>query len=498
MAEDYVLQMKHVSKSFPGVKALDDINLNIERRSVHALCGENGAGKSTLMKILAGVYHADEGEIFIDGKKVLINNTKKSAKEGISMIYQEMLPIPEMTIAESFFLGHELTVGPLWTKRKEMFDETKKALERCGIDLHPNKKMKDMTVAELQLVEIARAVYNEAKIIVMDEPTSAITEREVENLFKIIQRLIDEGKSVIYITHKMDEIYKICDTVTVIRDGKYIGTKKINDITMDEIVKMMCGREMTQMFPKIHVPIGEIKMEVKGFTRSGEFENISFHVRKGEILGVAGLMGAGRSETMETIFGFRKKEAGELFIDGKKVEIKSPKDAIANHIALVTEDRRYLGLNISASVKDNILIAGLEKFSKAGIINWPTAKIEVEKQINAMNIKTPSQDTIVDNLSGGNQQKVVLGKWLIREPDILIMDEPTRGIDVGAKAEIYKLMGEFVKKGKAIIMISSELPEIIGMSDRCIVLHEGEFTGELDREEFSQERILALAAGIKD
>lgn len=498
MQEEYVLQMKNVSKSFPGVKALDGINLNVEKRSVHALCGENGAGKSTLMKVLSGVYHADEGEIFIDGKKVVMNNTKESAKEGISMIYQEMSPVPEMTIAESFFLGHEETVGSIFLKKKYMYDETEKALKRCGVDLNPNMKMKDMTVAELQLVEIAKAVHNEAKVVVMDEPTSAITEREVENLFKIIETLINEGKSVIYITHKMDEIYKICDTVTVIRDGQYVGTKKIEDITMDEIVRMMCGREMKQMFPKIEVPIGETLLEVKGYTRKGEFENISFSVRRGEILGVAGLMGAGRSETMETIFGFRKKEAGELFINGEKVEIKNPKDAIHHGIALVTEDRRYLGLNITASIKDNIIIAGIRKLSNKGFINWAKAKTAVKKQIDDMSIKAPSQDTIVDNLSGGNQQKVVLGKWLLLEPDILILDEPTRGIDVGAKSEIHKLMGKLVEQGKAVIMISSELPEIIGMSDRVIVLHEGEYTGTLDRSEFSQEKILALAAGIKD
>lgn len=494
--EEYILQMKGICKFFPGVKALNGVNLNLKKKSVHALCGENGAGKSTLMKVLSGVYRPDDGELWIDGKKVSFNNTKDSFEHGIAMVYQELSPIPEMTIVENMFLGVELTKGFVLNK-KQMYKECKEALEYCGVDLDPYKKAKDMSTAELQLVEIVKAVWNDAKIIIMDEPTSAITEAEVEKLFKLIRSLVDEGKSIIYITHKMDEIYQICDTVTVIRDGKYVGSSDVNNITHDEIVSMMVGRELSSVFPKIECPIGDVALEVKNLTRDGEFKDISFKVHKGEILGVAGLMGAGRSETMETIFGFRKKDSGEIYKDGKKIEINSPRDAIKNRIAFVTEDRKRTGLNLTATIKDNIAICNLDEVCQPkGIINAKKMNLSAEKQVDALGIKTPSINQIVENLSGGNQQKVVLAKWMLTVPDILIMDEPTRGIDVGAKSEIHRMMGELVKAGKAVIMISSEMPEVMGMSDRIIVLHEGDLTGELKRDEFSQERILELAAGL--
>lgn len=495
MGEEYILQMKNISKIFPGVKALDHVNLNLKKQSVHALVGENGAGKSTLMKILSGVYNPDEGELIVNGESVTIKTPKDSLKYGISMIYQELSPVPEMTIAENLFLGREHTSGPALNK-KRMIEESKQILASCDIKLDPRTKMKELSTAETQLIEIAKAVFYNAKIVVMDEPTSAITEKEVENLFRIIRKLIDDGKSVIYITHKMDEIFKICDDVTVIRDGQYIGSAPLSELDQQKIITMMVGRELSAIFPKTPAEITDVLMEVKGLTSKGKFEDISFNVRKGEILGVAGLMGAGRSEVMEAIFGFRKLDSGEIYINGKKVSINAPKDAIKNKIAFVTEDRKLLGLNLQGSVKDNIIIASLnDLYSAAGIVNFQKVKDAVKTQIEALKIKTPSSDQIVNNLSGGNQQKVVLAKWLLTQPDVLILDEPTRGIDVGAKAEIHKIMCKLAQQGKAVIMISSELPEVIGMSDRVIVLHEGKLTAELDRSELDQEKILIYAAG---
>lgn len=496
MSEEYILQMKNISKRFPGVKALDNVNFNLKRQSVHTIVGENGAGKSTLMKILSGMYTPDEGEILINGKNVTISNPKESIQNGISMIYQELNPIPEMTIAENLFMGREYTNGPVLDKRR-MLKESKKMLEDCGVYLNPNTKMCRLSVAEKQLIEIVKAIFYNSQIIVMDEPTSAITEKEVDNLFKIIEKLLKDGKSVIYITHKMDEIFKICDDATVLRDGQFIGSKPIKELDKEKIISMMVGRELSNhLFAKLDAEIGEVALEVKNLTVKCKFENISFNVKKGEILGVAGLMGAGRSEVMETIFGLRKADSGEIFIHGKKVNIKSPKDAIKNKVAFITEDRKLLGLNLVASVKDNIALVNLAKYCIFGkVVDYKKIRTVADAQIDALRIKTPSREQIVNNLSGGNQQKVVLAKWLLCEPDILILDEPTRGIDVGAKAEIYRLISAMAQQGKTIIMISSELPEIIGMSDRVIVLHEGQLTGILNRDELDQEKIMTYAAG---
>jgi len=496
MSEEYILQMKNISKRFPGVKALDNVSFNLKRQSVHTIVGENGAGKSTLMKILSGMYTPDEGEILINGKNVTISNPKESIQNGISMIYQELNPIPEMTIAENLFMGREYTNGPVLDKRR-MLKESKKMLEECGVYLNPNTKMYRLSVAEKQLVEIVKAIFYNSQIVVMDEPTSAITQKEVENLFRIIEKLLKDGKSVIYITHKMDEIFKICDDATVLRDGQLIGSKPVAELDTQKIISMMVGRELSNhLFTKLDAEIGEVALEVKNLTVKGKFENISFNVRKGEVLGVAGLMGAGRSEVMETIFGLRKADSGEIYIHGKKINVKSPKDAIKNKVAFITEDRKLLGLNLKASVKDNISLVNLANCCVCGnVLHLKKIRDTADAQITALRIKTPSRDQIVNNLSGGNQQKVVLAKWLLCEPDILILDEPTRGIDVGAKAEIYRLISTMAQQGKTIIMISSELPEIIGMSDRVIVLHEGELTGELNRGEFDQEKIMTYAAG---
>lgn len=496
MSEEYILQMKDISKSFPGVKALDHVNFNLKRQSVHTIVGENGAGKSTLMKILSGMYTPDEGEIIIDGNQVTIQNPKESLQHGISMIYQELNPIPEMTIAENLFMGRELTKGLILDK-KSMLIEARKMLEDCGICINPNTKMNKLSVAEMQLIEIVKAIFYNSQIIVMDEPTSALTEKEVENLFRIIAKMVNEGKSIIYITHKMDEIFKICDTATVLRDGRFIGSESIENLDQQKIITMMVGRDLSNhLFTKLETEVGEVSLEVKNLTVNGKFHDISFYVRKGEILGVSGLMGAGRSEVMETIFGLRKADSGDILIHGKKVTIKSPRDAIKNRMAFITEDRKLLGLNLIGTVKDNIALVSLANYCIGGsIVNLKKVRDVADTQINKLRIKTPSREQIVNNLSGGNQQKVVLAKWLLCEPDILILDEPTRGIDVGAKAEIYKLICIMAQQGKSIIMISSEMPEIIGMSDRVIVLHEGELTGELDRSEIDQEKIMAYAAG---
>jgi len=501
MSEEYALQMKSISKSFPGVKALDHVNLMLKKKSVHALVGENGAGKSTLMKILTGMYTPDEGEIIVKGKSVTISNAKESLGYGISMIYQELNPVPEMTVRENLFLGRELTKGPMLDIRR-MREESKKMLASCNVDLDPNTKMKYLSVAQQQLVEIVKAVFHNSDIIVMDEPTSAITEDEVTHLFEIIRKLIDDGKSIIFITHRLDEIFEICDTMTILRDGQYIDSRPIEGMVKQDIISMMVGRELTNnIYTKYNTKIGEVTLEVKNLTSAdGRFKDISFQARQGEILGVAGLMGAGRSEVMETIFGIRKASGGEVFVHGRKVQIKSAQDAIKNKIAFITEDRKVLGLNLLGSVKDNIALVNLPRYCSGAVINHSKVRQVVDRQIEALNIKTPSRDQIVNNLSGGNQQKVVLAKWLLCEPDILILDEPTRGIDVGAKAEIYKLISAMAQEGKTVIMISSELPEVIGMSDRIIVLFEGKLTGELnvrDNEgaEVSQDNIMSLASG---
>lgn len=495
MKEEYVLEMRHVSKRFPGVKALDNVTFQLKKQSIHALVGENGAGKSTLMKILSGVHLPDEGDICINGEPIVISNPKDSLTHGISMIYQEMNPVPEMTVAENLFLGHEYVKGPVLNKRR-MLQEAKDVLKRCGVDLDPGEKMKHLSVAQVQLVEIVKAVFYDSQVIVMDEPTSAITEREVENLFQIIHRLVADGKSIIYITHKMDEIFKICDTVTVLRDGQFIGSSPISELTREQIITMMVGRELSNLFPKEFAEIGEIALEVRNLCKAGKFQNISFHVRKGEILGIAGLVGAGRTEVMEAIFGVNPPDSGEIIVNGKSVKIRSPIEAINNGLAFSVEDRKLLGLNLQGTVKDNIAIVNLSAYCVAGgVVNEKLLVKSADAQIEALRIKTPSREQLVGNLSGGNQQKIVLAKWLLRQPDILILDEPTRGIDVGAKAEIYTLMCQMAKQGKAIIMISSELPEIIGMSDRVIVLHEGTLTGELSRDKLSQEVILSYAAG---
>lgn len=494
---EYILQVKNITKVFPGVTALDDVSLNLKKGVVHALMGENGAGKSTLMKVLTGIYNADRGEIFLKGKVTSINGPREALQLGIAMIHQELSPIPEMTVAENIFVGREPGYRFLpVVNRRELRNMTLKVFEEIGISLDPDAKLSSLSVAEQQVVEIVKAISYNSDIIIMDEPTSALSDREVDKLFEIIRKLVSKGKSVIYISHKMDEIFRICDWITVLRDGRYIDTKSVAELDKQTLITLMVGRDLCNIFPKEDAEIKDVALKVKNLNINGKFRDISFEVRQGEILGISGLMGAGRTEIMEAVFGARKIDGGEIFIKGKSVKINSPKDAIGYGIALVTEDRKLLGLNLKGSVKDNITLASLNKFcSMKQLLKMKKEQEAVENQIRQLNVKTPTSKKIVNSLSGGNQQKVVLAKWLLCGPDILILDEPTRGIDVGAKAEIHRIMSSLAGEGKAIIMISSEMPEILGMSDRVLVLHEGRITGEFNRAELDQERIMMCATG---
>ncbi|MFE4706847.1 sugar ABC transporter ATP-binding protein [Peribacillus simplex] len=494
MSSDYILEMENITKEFPGVKALDNIQLKIKKGSVHGLMGENGAGKSTLMKIIFGIYTPDKGTIMFKGKELKVSGPKEAVKNGISMIHQELSPVPYMTVAENIFLGREPSFGKTgWVNNKKMVEEAREIFEILNMDIDPNSKMKDLSIANMQMVEIATAVSYNADLIIMDEPTSAITEKEVEQLFDIIHSLKVKGVSIIYISHKMDEIFKICDELTVFRDGQYIGTKGAHELDQDTLIQMMVGREIKQVFHKEKAEIKEIVLSVKNLSKKGKFNNVSFEVRQGEILGIAGLMGSGRTEVIESIFGIDPPDSGDIYIHGKKVRIKSPQDAIKHKISLLTEDRKLTGAFLPISIRENMIISNIDEFSKHGFVNKKLVDTTCKEQVEKLNIKTPSIDQIIMNLSGGNQQKVLLARWLLNDPDILILDEPTRGVDIGAKSEIHKLMSKLVQNGKAIIMISSEMPEVIGMSDRIIVMHEGDKKGELSRDEVNQEKILEVA-----
>ncbi|MED4599351.1 sugar ABC transporter ATP-binding protein [Paenibacillus validus] len=494
MANDYILELEHITKTFPGVKALDDIQLKVRKGTVHALMGENGAGKSTLMKIIFGIYTPDQGTVKFKGQEIKLSGSKDALSRGISMIHQELSPIPQMTVAENIYLGRETTTGFGWLDKKKMVEDTRKLFETLKIDIDPNAKMIDLSIANTQMVEIATAVSYNADLIIMDEPTSAITDKEVEQLFAIIGSLKAKGVSIIYISHKMDEIFRICDDITVFRDGQYVGTKAAKELDQESLIQMMVGREIKQVFHKEDADIGEVVLSVKNLSREGKFNNISFDVRKGEILGIAGLMGAGRTEVIESIFGIHPPDAGEIYINGVKVSIRSPRDAIKHKIGLLTEDRKITGAFLPISIRDNMIISSIDSYlNRGGFIKRKLVTDMCNLFVERLSIKTPSLDQLIMNLSGGNQQKVLLARWLLNNPDILILDEPTRGIDVGAKSEIHKLMSRLAQTGKAIIMISSELPEVLGMSDRVVVMHEGRKKGELSRAEANQEKIMELA-----
>ena len=493
MTNEYILEMQQISKSFPGVKALDNIYLKVRKGTIHALMGENGAGKSTMMKILFGIYTPDSGKLIFKGKELKLKGPSDALNNGISMIHQELSPIPHMTVAENIFLGKEPTRSNSgWIDKKKMYAETKKLLDSLDIKINPKSKMKELSIANLQMVEIATAVSYNADLIIMDEPTSAITEKEVDHLFQIIDNLKSKGVSIIYITHKMDEVFKISDDITVLRDGQFVGSLPAKDLNKDKLIEMMVGREIKQVFYKEEVEFGDVALSVRNLTRKGKFQDVSFEVRKGEILGISGLMGSGRTEVIESVFGIYPADSGEIYVHGNKVTIDSPKDAIKHRLGLLTEDRKRTGCFLPLTVRDNMIAASIDSFTSNGVKIRKKIDEKCTEQKNKLSIKTPDLDQQIMYLSGGNQQKVLLARWLLNDPDILIIDEPTRGIDVGAKAEIHKLMSKLAKDGKAIIMISSEMPEILGMSDRIVVMHEGRKMGELTKEEASQERIMHM------
>ena len=495
--EKVLLNMKAISKTFGSVQALKEVSLDLYAGEVLALMGENGAGKSTLMNILSGSLQPTKGEIYLKGEKVTVPGPIAAKKLGISKIHQELQIVPEMSVAENIFLGRWMKKKGGSVDFKTMAAEARKYLEMLDVHVDPATKLKDLRIGEQQLVEIAKAISLNSEIIIMDEPTSAITEAEVEKLFQNIKMLKEQGTGIIYISHKMDELFEISDRITVLRDGQYVFSKKTKDLCPNDLIKAMVGREITEIYPESKSKIGEVILKVKHASRKGEFKKIDFELRKGEKLGIAGLMGAGRTELMMAVFGAAKLEEGEIEIGGVPVRIQSPKDAIRQKIALVTEDRKRYGLNLTASVEDNAVSVIESSLSKFGFYRRKLGRKAAEEMISRMNTKVTGMDQIVGSLSGGNMQKVVLSKWLLNDPDIIIFDEPTRGIDVGAKAEIYKIIEELACKGKGIIIISSEMPELIGLSQRIIVLHEGEQTGELRGKEMTQENIMTLASGYR-
>ncbi|WP_027626265.1 sugar ABC transporter ATP-binding protein [Clostridium lundense] len=499
MSQENILEMHNISKSFPGVKALDDITLKIQPGTVHALMGENGAGKSTLMKCLFGIYIPDAGEIILEGKKVQFKSSKEALEHGISMIHQELQPVPYRSVMENVWLGRypeKNVVSIKVVDHKKMYNDTKALMEELQMDIKPDTLMAKLSVSKMQGVEIAKAVSYRSKVIVMDEPTSSLTENEVAHLFKIIRKLREQGVAIIYISHKMEEILEISDEVTIMRDGKYIGTWHSKDLTTDMIISKMVGRNLTNRFPQRENLPGDVIMRVEDFTSINpkSFKNVTFELRRGEILGVGGLVGAQRTELVEAIFGLRNICKGKIIINDKEAKIKNPIDAKNHGIALLTEERRVTGILPVLSIEDNTLIASLDRYIKFKfVIDKKKGASDVEKSINAIRIKTPSAKTLIRDLSGGNQQKVIFSRWLLTEPDILILDEPTRGIDVGAKYEIYTIIADLAKRGKSIIMISSEMPELIGMSDRIMVMCNGNLTGILNGKDANQELIMSYA-----
>lgn len=498
MESEYILEIKNCRKEFPGVIALDNVSLFLKRGEIHALVGENGAGKSTIMKILAGIYTMDDGEILFDGKPFEARRPVEALEKGISMVHQELDLIPNMTVEANVFAGRERTKGAI-VNRKWMTEETKRLMNELGIDIDPKTKVSRLSTAQQQMVAIIRAIAFNAEVIIMDEPTSAITDREVEKLFEIIHRLKSQNKSIVYISHKMDEIYSLTDRITVLRDGKLIGSVATKNVTSEELINMMVGRDLSDMYVKsapksADYDENEVLLSVRDLSREGEFRHVSFDVRRGEILGFYGLMGAGRTEIMETVFGLRKPDDGTVTLKGKR--IKSIRASINNGLAFITEDRKIFGLNLIASVKDNITIAYLKNVLSGNfLMNFRKERRIADELIQKLRIKCASRDVMTGTLSGGNQQKIVIAKWFMGDPDVLIMDEPTRGIDIGAKSEIYKLMDTLAKEGKSIIMISSETPELLGMSDRIIVMHEGDMAGEFKRDEVDQDTLMASAIG---
>lgn len=500
MAGKYILEATGIDKSFSGVTVLKGAELCIEPGELHALMGENGAGKSTLMKIIMGIYTKDAGKVILDGQETNFKSAREALDAGISMIHQELSPIPEMTVAENVFLGREQKKikGLPFVDKKELNKKTQELLVEYELDdfIKPNMKMKDLNIAQIQMMEIIKAVSYNSKVIIMDEPTSSLSEKETETLFRIIASLKEKKVGIIYISHRMEEVFELADRVSVLRDGQFIGCVKVAEASREQLINMMVGRELEGGYPKNTAEKGEVVLELKNFTRKGVFENVNLKVHAGEILGMAGLVGAGRSEVMRALVGYDSLDSGEIILEGKKVEIKHPKDAIRNHIIMASEDRKQLGLVLCRSIKENVSIQNFDKMSTGSFINKVKESRLANEYTQKMATKMNGIGDLVSSLSGGNQQKVVLAKCLLSEPKVLIMDEPTRGIDVGAKAAIYNIMIDLAKQGIAIIMISSEMPELIGMSDRVVVMAGGKVRGELVGEEAqSQQTIMNLAFG---
>ncbi|MFA4136026.1 MULTISPECIES: sugar ABC transporter ATP-binding protein [unclassified Brevibacillus] len=495
----FLLEMNHIHKEFPGVKALDDVTLKVRPGTVHALMGENGAGKSTLMKCLFGIYRPDAGEIVLNNEQVTMSSSKDALAHGISMIHQELHPVPFRSVMENIWLGRfpVKRIGPFpFVDEKKMLSDTEKLFADLGMDLNPHAVVRDLSVSKVQSLEIAKAVSYRSKVIIMDEPTSSLTGNEVEQLFAIIRELKSRGVAIIYISHKMEEILRIADDVTIMRDGKLIGTWRAAELTTDLIISKMVGRDLTQRFPSRSNTPGEPILKVEGLTSpfSQSFQHVSFELRKGEILGVGGLVGAQRTELIEALFGLRAVSAGKVSINGQEVRIKSPKDAKKYKMALLTEERRVTGIIPVLSILENTVIANLASYQTPFLLlNERKRRADVSRSIEMLRVKTPSMKAMIKNLSGGNQQKVLLARWLLTDPDILLLDEPTRGVDVGAKYEIYTIIAELASQGKGIIMISSEMPELLGMSDRIMVMCEGKLSGFLSGTAATEEEIMRLA-----
>ena len=492
----YVLEMENISKEFPGVKALDNVQLKLKPGTVHALMGENGAGKSTLMKCLFGIYEKNSGKILLDGVEVNFKSTKEALENGVSMVHQELNQVLQRNVLDNIWLGRYPMKG-FFVDEKKMYNDTINIFKDLDIKVDPRKKVADLPIAERQMIEIAKAVSYKSKVIVMDEPTSSLTEKEVDHLFKIIKKLKESGVGIVYISHKMEEIKMISDEITILRDGKWISTNDVSKISTEQIISMMVGRDLTERFPKKDNTTKEMILEVKNLTALNQpsIQDVSFELYKGEILGIAGLVGSKRTEIVETIFGMRPKEHGEIILNGKTVKNKSPEDAIKNGFALVTEERRSTGIFSMLDVAFNSVISNLDRYkNKFRLLKNKDIERDTKWIVDSMRVKTPSYSTKIGSLSGGNQQKVIIGRWLLTEPEVLMLDEPTRGIDVLAKYEIYQLMIDLAKKDKGIIMISSEMPELLGVTDRILVMSNGRVAGIVKTSETNQEEIMELSA----
>ena len=492
-----LLQMENICKEFPGVKALDNVSLTVRAGTVHALMGENGAGKSTLMKCLFGVYNKDSGKIYLEGQEVNYKNSKEALEHGVAMVHQELNQALKRNVMDNMWLGRfpKVARGVPFTSEKKMYDATKKVFDELGINVDPRTVMSKMPVSQRQMVEIAKAVSFNSKIIVFDEPTSSLTEEEVEHLFKIINMLRDRGCGIIYISHKMEEILRISDDVTVMRDGKWIATRPASELTMDEIIRLMVGRELTNRYPPKNNKIGDELLRVEGL--SGEYSHlrdVSFVAHKGEVLGIAGLDGSGRTEVLETLFGVATRRSGEITLNGKKIKNANARDSIKNGFALLTEERRATGIFGILNIRENTVISSFKKYLVGPFLSKKKMIEATDWCISSMRVKTPNQETKIRSLSGGNQQKVILGRWLLCDPTVLLLDEPTRGIDVGAKYEIYQLILNLANEGKTVIMVSSEMPELLGVCDRILVMSGGKLAGEVDAKTTTQEEIMTLAA----